>query len=104
MRLQNSHDRLSNGQKLIISPDNSAQDIRLKLGLRILPSLKSNQEEADTRMFLIVVTLNYDSYLFRSTDSDVLFVAYLIADALISKNIMIHYNVVNSSPKYVVHQ
>ena len=33
MRLQNSHDRLSNVQKLIISSDNSAQEITLELGV-----------------------------------------------------------------------
>ena len=48
-------------------------------------------------MFLIAVTLNFDSYLIRITDCDVLFVACLIADELISKNVVIQY-VVNSSP------
>ena len=73
--------------------------------VQLLPDLCSQQEEADTKVFLVACMLqNYDTYLIRSTDSDVLFVACVNQSEIYSKNIVIQYNTENSPSKYVVCQ
>ena len=99
-KLKSSQEKLKENQILIISAEETAWKVTSSYCL-VRPSLESNQEEADTKMFFIANTLNLNSCLICSTDSDVLFVACLLAPHLIAKNIYIQYNVASSPPEYV---
>ena len=63
--------------------------------------LDSNQEEADTKMLFIASVLDYESCLICSTDTDILFVACMMAPKLCDRNIYIKYNVSGLSPAYI---
>ena len=102
LKLKNSHDKLSHGQTLIISSEESAWEVSNMNGSKPLSFLNSNQEEADTRIFFIIFKLSFTSYLIQSTDSDILFVACLLAPQLSERNITIQYNVPTSAPSYVL--
>lgn len=67
----------------------------------LLGSMNNNHEESDTLIFFIIKALDLPTYLVRSTDSDVLFIALLNHDKLGDKVIDIEYHVLGSAPKYV---
>ena len=100
--LTEGHTLLNEGQTLFVNDEDDGWKICSGAPPTPFLPLSSCQEEADTRMFFAVTVLDsYESYLVRSTDSDVLFVACINETKFRNKNVVIQYNTASSSARYV---
>ena len=57
----------------------------------VMPNIASNRDEAETKMFHVAFSTEFDNYVIRSTSSDVLFINFINEPVLHSKNIVVLY-------------
>ena len=91
---------LKRDQKLILMAEKNAWEITNR-ALTPLDYLHNNHDECDTLAYLLIANTDYRSYMIRSTDSDLLFIACLNCDKLANKSITLQYNTYNSTAKYM---